>query len=835
MNRIEELITKFIPLKNMLETKGINELTNEGNTSILSLLKNPNVNNSLTHLQKEKKIINRQSISNNYHENNPNLKTKDKNKFFTKKYPDQNIPINGNKQKEFSPLNNSQYNHTNVTISAFNQNAIKYGQKNINKNSSKNNNANDITNTNNASTPAELNLLVIENKEVSQKDAKKIFEIERSEEMYKKNMAEKDSKNQHNMLGDDSDEDFDFLDDENENLEKKKKTNKNEQIISNNLPLNLCKGESLIDLNQPFNIFDKSKLMGVEDDFLNCDANDEENNRNEPMNKNNDNLEEPKKVINKPKKNEIKKNNKNFLEEEPKNDINEIKKNEVKKNRNKLKEIDKKNYKEDIKEKNSNNNNIIDEEDNNNSSEILTTQNHVIRIEIGEDDEILNGINEEKNKNNEYQSLNNDNIKNKNVDINKNKKKKENHLNPIKKNNIKSKSCLNPNINGVDSKNNSKINKNKVIIDDEDEENYDSNNKNSQNELFLSPEKNVEEKKDSLILNKGSKITVIFGNDNSSKKIPLSKMNKDKIRSNSTSNNNENYDLLCINTINKVLTQIENKLKQENSKNKINERSFEIIKRIKDNKTELLRRKKNTFLGILKILENIFSLLCDIKTFKINNNNNEIFQILACIQEYYKNIKKYDKDIIDNTYYYNKQIAFKYVYSSLEIKNYDNYTLKELTKKDNNEENLNNLLKLAKAYKRYKKTSEYLYKEVKEFKEKMNNTLYKTKYNITFQQKYESCLTNIQTSPHFMKYMNLFNHYIIILNFFTDYRTFKDELEKQKKNKIIDTKREKSVQIKRNGSDFNTKNRERSRYKEREKEKEIEKDKDKDKDKEKIK
>ena len=264
-------------------------------------------------------------------------------------------------------------------------------------------------------------------------------------------------------------------------------------------------------------------------------------------------------------------------------------------------------------------------------------------------------------------------------------------------------------------------------------------------------------------------------------------------------------------------------------KNKINDRSYEIIQRIRYNKTDLLRRKKNTFLGILKILENIFSLLCDNKTFKMNNNNNEIFQILTCIQEYYKNIKKYDKHIIDNTYYYNKLIAFKYVYSSLEIKNYDNNTLKELTKKGNNEENFNNLLKLTKAYKRYKKTSEYLYKEVKEFKEKMNNTLYKTRYNKTFQQKYESCLTNIQISPYFMKYMNLFNHYIIILNFFTDYKTFKEELEEQKKNKIIDTKREKSVQIKRNGSDFNTKNRERSRYKEREKEKEKDKYKDKEK------
>ena len=806
MNRIEELLNKFIPIKKKLETKDISELTNEGNTSILSLLKSPNLNNSLSHQKKGKKIINKQGIK-NYHENNPNLKTKDKNKFLTTKYQEQNIPINNYAQKEYSPQNISQNNHhRNTTISAFNQNQVKYGQQNINKIFNKNiinNNLNDISNTNNANTPHELNLLVIDNKEVSSKYAQKLFEIERSKEMNKNNMLEKNSKNQlknrnnhneNNMLDNDFDEDFDFLDDENENIEKKKKTNNNENTINDILVL--CKNESLKEDQEDFDIFDKSKLIGVEEDNFNNDANNEDKNESFNKDNDNDNSEEPKKSINKPKKNE----SKNI--------------------KNKYKEIDKQKIKEDINEKN---NNIIDEE-NNNNREILKSHNNIIRIEMEEDVVSLNDIIEEKNRNNKYQSFKNDNTKNKNVENIKNKKKKENHLNPIKKNNIKSKSCLNPNINNIDSRNNSKINRNKVIMDDEDEDNYDSNNKNSQNELFLIPEKDGEEKKNSLISNKGSKITVFFGNDTSSKKIPPSKTNKDKYRSNSTNNNNE-YDLLCIKSIQTILKQIQDKLDQEKSKNKINDRCYQIIDRINNNKTDLLRRKKNTYLGILKILENIFSLLCDKKTLK--NYNNEIFKILNCIQNYYKNIKKYDIKINNDTYYYNKKIAFKYVYSSLEIKTYDNNSMKELTKKDYNEENFNNLLKFKKDFKRYKKTSEYLYKEVKEFIEKINNPSCGARFKTKFLQKYESCPSYIQILPNFISYKKLFNHYIIILNFFTDYKSFEDELVDQKKNKIIDAKREKSVQKMKNGVDLNSKNRERSRYKDREKEKEIEKDKEK--------
>ena len=851
MNRIEELFTKFIPIKKKLETKAINELTIQGNISILSLLKNPKTNTSLTHQKKEKKITNKQGNNYTYHENNPNLKTKDKNKFRTKKYPEQNIPINNNIPKIITPMNNAPKNHLNAPINMFNQSTPKYQQQqNIEHNPHKNNinsSLNNFNSSNNSNTPANINLLSLENHELNKKDVQKIFEVERTEEEMKKNMADNNNKTQQknknyggdkNVSDNDMEEDSDFYDDEIENVEKKKKPIKNEVINNNNL--SLLKKESLIDLNQNFNIFDKSKLMGGGDDILNCynpnydDKNDSYNDNNDSINDNND------------------KNDNNYMILEQNNNINNTKKNESGKNKNKIneKENNEIKYKNENNEHNNENienndnenndnenNENNDISDNNNNHEILSLQNNnslKFRIELEENNDSLYEINDDKNI-----SLNkSNNMKYETIEGSKDKKK-ENHINPIKKKNLKSKSCLNPSTNNGDIKNNSKKNK-KIIQDDEDEDNYDSNNKNNTNELLLSPskiknEKNIDEKasnrKESLISNEGSKIIFFFDNDSTSKKVPPNKTNIDKNKVNTNKNNiNDNYDLLCVNSIHNILIQIEEKLKEENSDKKINNRCYEIINKIRSNKTDLNRRKKNTYLGILKILEILFSLLCENKTCK--KYNNEICQILGCVQKYYKNIKKYDSSINNITYYYNKQIAFKYIYSSLELKNYDNNSLKELTKKNNNEE-YNNLLKFVKTYKRYRKSSELLLKELKDFKEKISNPLNKTKFNTQFQTKYESCPENIQKSPNCMSYMKLFNHYFIVLNFFNDFKNFMKELEEiKKRDKLIDVKREKSVQIHKNGFDLKTKNRERSRYKEREKEKEKERDKDKEKEKE---
>ena len=855
MNRIEELFTKFIPIKKKLETKAINELTIQGNISILALLKNPKTNTSLTHQKREKKVTNKQGNNYAYHENNPNLKTKDKNKFLTKKYPEQNFPFNNNSSKIITPMNNVQKNRINSPKNMFNQSTPKY-QQNIEYNPHKkniNNGLNNFNTSNNSNSPDKINLLALENDEIKRQDVQKIFEVERTEEEMKKNMADNNNKAQQknksyggdiNASDNDMEEDSDFYDDEIENVEKKKKPIKNEVINNNNL--SLYKKESLIDLNQNFNIFDKSRLMGGEDDLLNCynanydDKNDFYKDNNDSINDNNDNNDY---------NDNNDKNDNNYMILEQKNNINNTKKNESGKNKNRINEKEN----NEIKNKNENNENKNENIENNdnenndisddNNHEILSLQNNSLkfRIELEEYNDSLYDIKEEKNKN-ENISLNKcNNIKYETTEGFKDKKK-ENHINPIKKKNLKSKSCLNTATNNEDIKTYSKKNK-KIIQDDEDEDNYDSNIKNNTNELFLSPsitknEKNIVEKasnrKESLISNEGSKIIFFFDNDSTSKKVPPTKTNMDKNKVNINKNNiNDNYDLLCVDSIHNILKQIEEKLKEENSDKKINNRCYEIINKIKSNNTDLIRRKKNTYLGILKILEILFSLLRDNKTCK--KYNNEICQILGCIQKYYKNIKKYDSSINNITYYYNKQIAFKYIYSSLELKNYDNNTLKELTKKNNNEE-YNNLLKFVKTYKRYRKSSEVLLKELKDFKEKINNPLNKTKFNTQFQSKYESCPENIQKSPNCMLYKELFKHYFIILNFFNDFKIFMKELEElKKKDKLIDGKRENSVQIHKNGFDLKTKNRERSRNKEREKEKEKEKEKERDKDKEKEK
>ena len=96
-------------------------------------------------------------------------------------------------------------------------------------------------------------MLTIDNSEISIKDAKKAFEEERNEEVYKKNMAEKNrinqlkNKNYHddNNIFDNDLDDCDLIDEAIDNLEKKLKKNiKNEQINNKSLALN--KKESLI-------------------------------------------------------------------------------------------------------------------------------------------------------------------------------------------------------------------------------------------------------------------------------------------------------------------------------------------------------------------------------------------------------------------------------------------------------------------------------------------------------------------------------------------------------------------------------------------------------------
>ena len=681
--------------------------------------------------------------------------------------------------------------------------------KNFGQNYNRNNNNNgNYSNNNYSASPENINLLVFENGEKDYKDIPKFFE-EKHEKEKQVNLAENTNKNEENDKNNKNDNNLSdselgsmigsFDDQIEEKSEQKKKNERNEK----NLMIN--KKESAINFNENIKIFDETNLIGDDDDddIFNANYANENFNNNLHSNENNNNKD---------------------------NDSNEQQRNNISKSKiipSKICEKDK-NIKHNIKNSNEQikkeiDNNSVKENNNNN---ILVSSNHKFFIPLEEDNDelIVNKLDKEKNNKNEFKGLNTP-TKKENIE----KKKKENHKIPILKKNIKSKSCINS---GLTSNYPNKIN-NKVIIDDEEE--YFENNKETSNDLYLSLSKTkntnakaydekITDHKETIISTEGNKFRFIFGDNFTNKK---SLENDISEKNTKIINENENYDLLCINNINEILNQIKNKLKKENIEIKINEICFKIISRLKDNQSDLNKRKKNTYFGILKILEHIFSLLCDIKKSKIYIN--EVSQILEAIEKYYIQIKKFAPEINNEPYYHNKKIAFKYIYSSLKLRNYDSNLLKELISNNNKNENID-LIKFVKIYKRYKRTSEYLIKEIKDFKEKLNNPLNKTKLNIDFRNKYELCPNHIQTSPKFIGYTKLFNHYSIILNFFHDYKLFNEELVKMKKNgKISYAKRDRSMQINKNGISQNIKNRERSRYKEIEKERETEKENEKNK------
>ena len=799
MNEIEKLNTKFISLKKRLETDTISELFTREDNSILFLLNNLQSNNSFLAKKKEKK-------NKNNMENNPKSKSKskDKNKFFTRKYPDQNVQNNLIQPKETSPFNKQPKGNILNTKSIFSKNPTKANIKQTNNLNSTNINSNNITNSKLKESISEnINLLELENGDIKLKDAQKLFEVQRKMEDSKKNETKNDDENKNNndnkaMVDNDIEDDSEFYDDEFENNDKKKKISKND-IFDNNL--NIIKKESVINFNENFNIFDETKMIKDEDeDFNNSDDNSYNKNDN-----NNKYKEDKKKPINS-KKNSI------------------IKEKEIEKEKEKESKMNKKEEK----------NNEINEHEN---YEFLNSNhnNNSLKFCIPYDDELNEFDGQEKNDKKENKTINTNTNENSNTfekGKKKDTKKKEinTNINSIKS--LKSKSCFNTG-SIKNHKNNISKKSNKIIMDDEEEGSNNRNKNTPNNNLLLSLPKNKnekintntnkdKEKKESLITNEGNKFTLVLENENITKKSQSMKVDRIK----SISENND-YDLICVNNINKALIQIQEKLQKENYEKKINEKCFEIIKSINNNQNDLKRRKKNTYLGILKILKIIFSLLYENKKCKMYKD--EIFLILDSIQKYYKNVKKYEPWLNSDQYLYNKKISFKYIYSSLLLKNYDDKSLKELSKIDENSKS-NDLIKFTKIYKRYRKTSEYLMKELKDFKEKINNPLNKTKFNIEFQNKYESCPSHIQTSPNFMTYSKLFNHYYIILNFFSDFKNFMNELEENKKERIINksSDKDKNNQLNKNGFSEKIKNRERSRYKEREKEKEKERNKNND-------
>ena len=903
MKKIQEQLENFLSINNKLNKQEKDELTSKVDKTILFMLnshkyKTSNTSNSLSNTSKDKKNSNKHYITENMYDS----KTKEKNnKFFTQKYNEQTLIKNPQKT---IPSNSQVNKNIPMThhISNFNHNSID---------SEVNNDVADSYGTN-------INLLNMANGDIKPQDVYKIFEDERNEENNKKNekmekiekTENKDKENEkQKMLSDNEEEDLDFDIDQIEKDQAKERNKSNVKSEAFKSHLYVSKKESGINLAENFNIFDETKMIKENDSD---DSNSDDNNYSINNSHNND-----------------------YSNEEEKNKNENIESNSSKENKNE-KKIDKGEDKS-VSPFNG-------KENKNNENGIYSNGGLRICIPI---DENLDDLDfKESNNNSQIKPSKNNKNSNKNVFKKTNndkfleKKRKENHYhqNPIRKNSLTSRSehsnnidyknylskidkkkviiddeedeefnqkipnynkkDINKNIrknslnsrsehsNNIDNKNYlSKLDKKKVVIDDEEDEvfNYKVPNYNKKDLLLSSPKKNDESKnntdiKETIIKNEGNKFTLVVGNDtkiinskksSSMKNIKSLKYNgsskKDfksskNINSNNTSENknkinsinknkngsqnesnknnkdNNNYDESCIKIIQEILNEIKRKLSNENSEKTAIEKCFDKIDDIKQ-QNDYLRRKKRTFLNIIKILQILFS---NLGGNKCEYYLKEICQILECVYNFFKNVKKYDNNINSNQFFYKRKLAFKYVFSQIELKSYNIDSLNELISKKNNNDNNNNnnsdnIKKFIKTYKRYIRTSKLLFKDIKNIRENINSS---PKINATtnFEKKYESCPANIQMSPHLMTYKGLFNHSSIVLSFYSDYNEYQKEMKNLEEPKKIESskdknsetkKKAKSIQINRNGYYDKFKEKDKSVNKDREREKYKEKNKNK--------
>ena len=792
MNIIEEKIKKFNKAKRKLQNQQLTELTKTFNNSILSILRNQktineNKINSSLNLTKEKKEINK----------------KEKTKFLTKKFDEQNT-LKDNNQKEISPnlKNDKLYQNKNLP-NINNQNSIK---QNITENN-RSNGSDTYGST--------INLLNMENGDIKPQEVQKIFKKERNiEEKKKKKENEKileiSEKNYELKKKDLSVEmdDFDDFDDEEIEKDKNKSYNKNKNELFNNLFM--YKKESGINLNENFNIFDETKMMKDNDNSFAIFGDMDNNDYGNDYLFNNSFTKKRNKIEN--KSNNFTEKNENLNENE--NNINNK-------------------YNTPVKEK----------ENKNNENDFMNLSNNSncnsLKICIPLDKLDLNLPQE----NNIYINLKKDILK-KDGEHNEKKylgKKTKYIESSIKKNSYSSKS--EPNIINIEHKNNIIKNNKKVIVDDEDEEEEPKLTEKNKltNSLFKSPlsknEIKNEIKNDSLgvlLTNYGTKFTLKIEesdtksknnksvsdfipkslknenlnnslnknlNLNPSKNISINIDNSNKIKNNKNKinlinknkngsqkaqrkdiNNNDNYESQCLNNINNILIKISERLSKEKIDKNFMKNCFEICDIIK-NMINNPSKKKSIYLQFLLIMKNLFLNISENKVSK--NYITEINQIFESIEQYFKKIKK-DKVLCGSSSFTKRKFAFKYAFAKLELKNMDEIFLKGIIPKTNDENknnesrsDSNSLIKFTKISKRYLKTSKFLLKELKEFREKMNNSQIKNKY-----KKYESCLADIQMSPHFMSYNRLFYHSYIILSFYNDYNKLNEEINDKNNNKI---------------------------------------------------
>lgn len=899
MKKIQEQLENFLSINNKLNKQEKDELTSKLDKTILFMLnshkyKTSNTSNSLSNTTKDKKNSNKHYITENMYDS----KTKEKNnKFFTQKYNEQSLIKN---QQKIIPSNNQINKNIPMThhISNFNHNSVD---------SEANNDVADSHGTN-------INLLNMANGDIKPQDVYKIFKDERNEEKNKKNekmekiekTEKKDVENEkQKILSDNEEEDLDFDIDQIEKDQTKERNKSNVKSEAFKSHLYVFKKESGINLAENFNIFDETKMIKENDSD---DSNSDDNNYSINNSHNND-----------------------YSNEEEKNKDENIESNSSKENKNAQKEE---------KAEDKSVSPFNGKENKNNENGIYSNGGLRICIPI---DENLDDLDiKESNNNNQIKpskinkNSNKNEFKNTNNDKFLEKKRKENHYhqNPIRKNSLTSKSDHSNNIdyknylskidkkkviiddeedeefnhkvpnynkkdlnniirknslnsrsehsNNIDNKNYlGKIDKKKVVIDDEEDEvfNHKVSNYNKKDLLLSSPKINDESKnntdiKETIIRNEGNKFTLVVGNDTkiinnkksssmknikslkyngsskkdfkSSKNINSNnnsenknKINKNKNGSQNESNknnkDNNNYDEACIKIIQEILNEIKRKVSNENSEKTAIEKCFDKIDDVKQ-QNDYLRRKKRTFLNIIKILQILFS---NFGGNKCENYMKEICQILECVYNFFKNVKKYDTDINSNQFFYKRKLAFKYVFSQIELKNYNISSLDELISKknnnDNNNNNSDNIIKFIKTYKRYVRTSKMLLKDLKNVRENINSS---PKINATtnFEKKYESCPANIQMSPHLMTYKGLFNHSSIVLSFYSDYNEYQKEMKNLEEPKKIESskdknsetkKKAKSIQINRNGYYDKFKEKDKSVNKDREREKYKEKNKNK--------
>ena len=335
-------------------------------------------------------------------------------------------------------------------------------------------------------------------------------------------------------------------------------------------------------------------------------------------------------------------------------------------------------------------------------------------------------------------------------------------------------------------------NKKFVVNDDDEDDVVMENNEKNNTENIINDKDNNNNNKETIVSNDGRKFTLYLDCETKTKGPKVSnfaeiikKNNKNKINKNGALNevnkdiiNRDNYDILCLNNIKKILIEMKDKLSiKDEEKIGISQtlNNIDDIKKIYDK----LSRKKKTYINLLNILKNIFAKITQISNYI--NFSSYIIKISENIHAFMKNMKKFDNSIFDILSYKKKKMAFKYIYSKLELKINSNHNQKLNEGKDKNKDNNNtsNNIKIIKILERYRKNSIVINDESKKFMEDIDSSK-NIELSSNLKKKYEFLIANIKTSPHFMNYKSIFNHSSLVLSMFYDYKKLKDQIEAYK-------------------------------------------------------